>query len=110
MHIALGVAKSESDRASLEEWPHCMCNHIPGIRKYFEMGDLAGLIAPRKLVIAAGRLDGGFPAAGTEQAFFTIERLYEYAGVPDACALLFGEGGHLNYADLLWDKIHAMGY
>lgn len=94
---------------SIAAMPHCMCNHIPGIRKYFEMGDLAGLIAPRKLVIAAGREDDIFPIAGTRRAFAEIQRLYTAAGVPENCALVVGEGGHLNYADLLWDKLHQMG-
>ena len=95
---------------SIAAMPHCMCNHIPSIRKYFEMGDLAGLIAPRKLVIAAGTKDPIFPASGTEKTFETIRRLYEYAGAPDSCALVWGDGGHYNYADLLWEKIHEMGY
>ena len=94
---------------SIAAMPHCLCNHIPGIRKYFEMGDLAGLIAPRKLVIAAGREDDIFPIAGTQRAFARIQQIYEAAGVPQNCALVIGEGGHLNYADLLWQKLHAMG-
>jgi len=85
-----------------------MCNHIPSIRKYFEMGDLAGLIAPRKLIIAAGKADSIFPAKGTEENFEIIKRLYEYAGAPDSCVLVWGDGGHYNYADLLWEKIHEM--
>ncbi len=87
---------------------HCFCNHIPSIRKYFEMGDLAGLIAPRKLIIAAGVEDKIFPKEGTQKTFETIQRLYTYAGVPDACALVWGELGHYNYADLLWEKIHKL--
>lgn len=27
--------------ASIAAMPHCMCNHIPNIRRYFEMGDLS---------------------------------------------------------------------
>lgn len=95
---------------SIAAMPHCMCNHVPFIRKYFEMGDLAGLIAPRKLVIAAGKKDNIFPAEGTQKAFDTIKSLYEHAGVPDSCALVWGDGGHYNYADLLWEKIHEMGF
>ena len=95
---------------SIAAMPHCMCNHIPSIRKYFEMGDLAGLIAPRKLVIAAGKTDPIFPAEGTEKTFGMIKQLYEYAGVPEFCALVWGDGGHYNYADLLWEKVHEMGY
>lgn len=88
---------------------HCLCNHIPSIRKYFEMGDLAGRIAPRKPVIAAGREDAIFPLPGTERVFSQIARIYADAGVPQNCALVIGDGGHLNYADLLWEKLHKMG-
>ena len=88
---------------------HCMCNHIPYIRKFFEMGDLAGLIAPRKLVVAAGQLDTGFPIAGTQAAYEQIQRLYKAAGCEENCALVVGELGHLNYADHIWEKLHEMG-
>ena len=91
---------------SIAAMHHCMCNYVPSVRKYFEMGDLAGLIAPRRLVIAAGKEDKIFPEAGTRKTFERIRELYCHAGAPDACALLWGDGGHLNYADLLWEKIH----
>ena len=96
--------------ASIAAMEHCMCNHIPSIRRYFEMGDLAGLIAPRRLVIAAGREDKIFPAEGTERCFEAISRLYEHLGIADRAALVWGDGGHYNYADLLWEKIHEMGF
>lgn len=89
---------------------HCMCNHIPSIRKYFEMGDLSGLIAPRRLVIAAGEHDDIFPIDQTRKNFETIKRIYASLGVSDNTALVIGDKGHLNYADLLWDKIHEMGF
>ena len=94
--------------ASIIAMQHCMCNHIPGIRKYFEMGDLAGLIAPRKLIIAAGMHDDIFPIDATRENFKQIERIYAAAGVPDRCALVVGELGHLNYADLIWAKAAEM--
>ena len=100
------VCTFEESIAAME---HCMCNHIPSIRKYFEMGDLAGLIAPRYLVIAAGMKDDIFPISGTEAAFRQVFSLYLTAGVPQNCALVIGDGGHLNYADLLWQKLHEMG-
>ncbi len=95
--------------ASIAAMEHCMCNHIPSIRRYFEMGDLAGLIAPRILVVAAGREDEIFPIEGTKDAFNQAAKLYLYAGVPQNCALVIGDGGHLNYADLIWQKLHEMG-
>lgn len=94
---------------SIAAMPHCMCNHIPGIRKYFEMGDLAVLIAPRKLVIAAGMKDEIFPIEATKKNYETVKRIYEDSGVPENCALVIGELGHFNYADLLWEKLHEMG-
>ena len=89
---------------------HCMCNHIPGIRRYFEMSDISGLIAPRPLVIAAGKEDMIFPIEPTKECFSEISKIYSCFGFKEKCALLIGEGGHLNYADLLWDKIHEFGY
>ena len=73
------------------------------------MGDLAGLIAPRALVIAAGKEDAIFPLSGTKRAFEEVKRLYAAAGAADRCALVVGEKGHLNYADLIWEKLHQMG-
>ncbi len=94
---------------SIAAMPHCMCNHVPSIRKYFEMGDLAGLIAPRKLVVAAGVLDDIFPIDGTKLNFEIIKYMYKSAGAEENCALVIGDKGHLNYADHLWGKLHEMG-
>ena len=88
---------------------HCMCNYIPSIRRYFEMGDFGGLIAPRLLVVAAGERDPGFFIKGTRDAYAEIERLYAAAGVPENCALEVDPGGHLNYADHIWSRLHKMG-
>ena len=96
-------------RRSIAAKRHCMCNYIPSIRKYFEMGDMGGLIAPRLLVVAAGEEDPGFFIDGTRDAYEEIERLYAAAGVPERCALRVQPGGHLNYADEIWDSLHKMG-
>ena len=88
---------------------HCMCNHIPSIRRYFEMSDIAGLIAPRALVIAAGEKDPIFPIDETKKCFETIKWLYSMSECPYKCALVIGDGGHLNYADELWERLCAFG-
>ncbi len=93
---------------SIAAMSHCMCNHIPSVRKYFEMSDLAGLIAPRKLIIAAGESDKIFPIESTKRNFENIKRIYKAAGAEGNCALVIGEKGHLNYADLLWAKFYEM--
>ncbi len=94
---------------SIAAMEHCMCNHIPSIRKYFEMGDLAGLIAPRKLVIAAGEKDVIFPIEGTKKTFETVKHLYKINDAEENCVLVIGNGGHLNYADEIWSKLAEMG-
>lgn len=86
---------------------HCMCNYIPSIRRYFEMGDFGGLIAPRYIVVAAGEEDPGFYIKGSRDAYAEIERLYTAAGVPERCAFEVDPGGHLNYADHLWKHINS---
>ena len=74
----------------------------PGVLRYFEMGDLAGLIAPRRLVVVAGEHNPIFPIRAVEETFETIESIYRAAGVPDRCRLVVGPGGHRFYADLAW--------
>jgi cephalosporin-C deacetylase-like acetyl esterase len=89
-------------RDSIGMIDHCPDNYIPGILRYFEMGDLACLIAPRPLVVVAGRQDEIFPIQGVKETFDTIKQIYEAAGAPDRCRLVIGEDGHRFYADLAW--------
>lgn len=93
---------------SIAAMRHCACNHIPNMRKHFEMGDLGGLIAPRRLIVAAGEVDPIFPLKGVKKAYETIERLYRCAGAPDACALVVGSDGHFFYADEIWKQFYEM--
>jgi len=95
--------------SSIAAMYHCMCNHIPSIRKFFEMGDLAALIVPRKLVIAAGEKDTIFPLDGVCKTYATIQKIYSAFGADNQCALVIGNSGHYNYADLIWSKLHEMG-
>ena len=86
-------------RHSIIGLKHCPCNYIQGIARYFDMGDLAGLIAPRKLVVVAGQLDHGFLIEGTEECMDIANKLYDYAGCPENVALVVGEHGHRFYAE-----------
>ena len=91
---------------SIAAMHHCVCNFIPNIAKYFDMGDLGGLIAPRKLIVVNGAQDDIFPKPGVEESYAIIEKLYDAAGVPDNCAHVEGDGGHRFYADPTWPIIH----
>ena len=93
---------------SIAAMKHCVCNFVPNIANYFDMGDLAGMIAPRKLVVVNGKNDDIFPEPGVIESFEIIKSLYAAAGVPDNCALVTGNGGHRFYADDAWPVMHKM--
>ncbi len=93
---------------SIMAMQHCVCNFIPGIRRFFEMGDLAGLIAPRPLLLLAGEKDPIFPIQGVRESFQTIQKLYQAAGKPNACALAVGAEGHQYYPELAWKGIKML--
>ena len=93
---------------SIAAMKHCVCNFVPNIANYFDMGDLAGLIAPRKLVVVNGKEDNIFPEPGVIESFEIIKKMYAAAGVPDNCALVTGAGGHRFYADDAWPVMHKM--
>lgn len=84
---------------------HCVCNFIPGIAREFDMGDLGGLIAPRRLIVVHGLEDPIFPRDGVYESYAEIRRHYAAVGAPDRCTLISGEGGHRQYAAPTWAAI-----
>lgn len=100
--IAMPSCSVCSFGASIVWKRHCACNYLPGIAKYFDMGDIACLIAPRPLVMVSGKLDHGFHIDGAMKEFETIQKIYKAAGAEDQCHLVVGEEGHRFYADLSW--------
>ena len=88
---------------SIGAMPHCVCNFIPGIARYADMGDLAAAIAPRKLIIINGREDSIFPHEGVLETFDTVKKIYAAAGVPENCAMTTGDGGHRYYKKNAWE-------
>jgi cephalosporin-C deacetylase-like acetyl esterase len=96
-----------SFRDSIANCYHCSCNYIPTIGKYFEMGDLAGLIAPRPLLAVAGREDSAFPMYGVKsQGAFLLYPAA--AGSVDKVKLIEGSEGHRFYADLAWPVFNEL--
>lgn len=94
-------------RDSIVAMRHCACNYIPKVAKYFDMGDLSCLIAPRPFIIVAGKEDPIFPKHGVEKTFETVKKIYEKAGAPENCRLIFGEEGHRFYANPSWDVLRS---
>lgn len=94
--------------ASIFSLYHCQCNYIPRMLEYFEMADLACLIAPRPMVVVAGREDEIFPYDDVKKAFARISEIYAAAGAPGKCVLVTGEGGHRFYADQGWKAFNEI--
>ena len=89
-------------RDSIMNIYHCADNYIPGLLKYAESADIAGLHAPKPLVLVAGREDHIFPIDAVEKAFADLKKIYCAAGAEDKCKLVIGEDGHRFYADDAW--------
>ena len=95
-------------RDSIIDIHHCTCNYVPRIARFFDMGDLAVLIAPKKLVIVSGEEDPIFPLSGVREVYGIMDSLYKASGAEGGCALVVGKGGHRFYADDAWPVMKAM--
>lgn len=84
---------------------HCACGYLPGILKVADMPDLAGLIAPRHLVLVAGKEDSIARFDGVEAGFQHARRCFAAVGSADRVTLLAAEGGHQFYPELAWPVI-----
>jgi len=76
---------------------HCPCNFVPSLYKYFDMGDIACLIAPRKLLVVSGEKDDIFPIEGAKKSYGIVKGVYELLGKGDSCEMVVGNGGHQFY-------------
>lgn len=70
----------------------CLCNYIPDVYNRFEMGDLAGLIAPKTLKIVAYTQDDKVPYEGTLKAYDRINKIYAESGCAEKVQLITVEG------------------
>jgi hypothetical protein len=98
----MSAAYFNTFRASIMSVYHCAGNYVPGLLCYAEMADVAGLIAPRPLVLVAGEQDDIFPVEAARQGFQALKRIYRARGAADRCHLVVGPAGHRFYADLAW--------
>ena len=59
---------------------HCACTHLPGMFHAMEWFEIAGLIAPRALMMLQGSNDNIFPISGARRAGRKTETVYGLAG------------------------------
>lgn len=103
---AIGFIMSSCSFCSYREsWMsiyHCACSYIPGIFRYADMGDIAGLAAPKPLVLVAGKNDPLAPVKAVRKEFLHLKKIYRAMGAAENVRLVVGEGGHRFYADKAW--------
>ena len=87
---------------------HCGCNYIPGALKWFDMGDLACLIAPRKLIVAAGEKDEIFPLQGVKKVMKTVGAVYDCEGASQNLRFIQTDKAHWFSHELIWPAIREM--
>ena len=73
---------------------HCACNYVPGLGRFGEMHDLAGLVAPRAMLVEAGSKDPLFPIAAVERGVARAREVYAVSGAEGALRTDLFEGRH----------------
>jgi dienelactone hydrolase len=96
-------------RDSILTIAHCPCNFAPGLGRFGEMADVAGLIAPRPILIEAATWDEIFPIAAVRKGLARLRQIYRVFGAQaDVEADIF-EGRHrisgARAYDFLWEKL-----
>jgi len=73
---------------------HCICNFVPGILNLGDLPDLAGLLAPRPVLIEAGARDGIFPIDAVRRDVKKLRSIYRLWNAADRVELDEFEGRH----------------
>ncbi|MFO7957384.1 MAG: acetylxylan esterase [Candidatus Brocadiia bacterium] len=84
---------------------HHDCNAVPGIMRFGEAWDVAGLIAPRHLLAVHGQSDAIRPNEEVDRATEELRRIYRAAGAEENFQQAYGHAGHRFYKDLMWPFI-----
>ena len=72
----------------------CGIQHLPQMYSYGDVADIAGLIAPRPLLVESGIYDDCFPIEATLQAHEHLRRIYRAAGAEDRLHIDVFSGAH----------------
>lgn len=79
---------------ALDAGNFCGAQFLPGIYAIADVPDIHGCIAPRPLLIQAGRSDRGFAIEASRQAHAHLADIYAAAGASDRLARDEFDGGH----------------
>ena len=84
---------------------HCDCGYIPGIMNICDMGDLAGLVAPRSLCIIQGHNDYIAPIEPARAEAEHAGEIFKALRAQDKFEFYEGSGGHRYYYDAARDFV-----
>ncbi|NLT41960.1 MAG: prolyl oligopeptidase family serine peptidase [Anaerolineae bacterium] len=81
----------------------CLGQHVPELLLYGDIPDMAGLIAPKPLLIEAGQKDTCFIIEDARAAYRQLERIYRAGGHADRLAYDEHPYEHRWHGVLAWD-------
>jgi dienelactone hydrolase len=73
---------------------HCPCNYVPGLADFGEMHDLAGMLAPRPILIEAASRDPIFPIAAVRKSVSKARGIFDVFGAKENLQTDYFEGRH----------------
>jgi dienelactone hydrolase len=82
---------------------HCTCNFIPGLLNLGELSDLAGLIAPRPLLVENGTNDDIFPIEDVKKTVARARRAWRAHSADENLQTDYFEGRHRIHGEKAYD-------
>lgn len=79
---------------AIKKYYACGSQVLPGIYEYFDTDEIAGLIAPRPLLLEMGANDNIFPIEDLRKGHEGVKEIYQAAGVEELLWADFHEGEH----------------
>ncbi|MGE0269869.1 MAG: alpha/beta hydrolase family protein [Alphaproteobacteria bacterium] len=83
-------------------------NVVPGLLNWLEMDDVAGLVAPRPLLVISGTQDHIFPFAGAAAVVESARGVYRALGADARLAVVSANGPHRFYPDVAWPAFERL--
>ncbi len=99
------VSAISTFHSSIGAMHHCACNYVPSMAKYFDVGNLCQLIAPRRLIIVSGEDDPIFPYEGAKESVKIAKQAFLAYGKENNITHIKAKGAHKFYPEEVWNNI-----
>lgn len=108
INVAVITSAISSVATSIGAMPHCACNYVPSIARYFHMGSICQLIAPRALAVISGNDDPIFPIEGAIECVNIAKPAFSQYNAENMLIHLRADGGHKFYPVEAWDALRNL--